>query len=66
MTRKTVLTRQELERVMIWMQLNKKYDRIMFVQKNSNGIGTVTWARFFNAHTPDRYEEIEVSDMEIW
>ena len=66
MTRKTVLTRQELERVMIWMQLNNKYDRIMFVQKNSNGIGTVTWARFFNAHTPDRYEEIEVTDMEIW
>jgi hypothetical protein len=66
MTRKTVLTRQELERVMIWMQLNNKYDRIMFVQKNSNGIGTVTWARFFNAHTPDRYEEIEVTDVEIW
>ena len=43
MTRKTVLTRQELERVLIWMQLNKNYDRIMFVQKNNNGIGTVTW-----------------------
>jgi hypothetical protein len=26
----------------------------------------VTWARFFNAHTPDRYEEIEVTDVEIW
>jgi hypothetical protein len=38
----------------------------MFVQKNNNGIGTVTWARFFNAHTPDRYEEIEVTDTEVW
>jgi len=66
MTRKTVLTRQELERVLIGMQLNKNYDRIMFVQKNNNGIGTVTCARFFNASTPDRYEEIEVTDVETW
>jgi hypothetical protein len=66
MTRKTVLTRLELERVLIWMQLNREYDRIMFVQKHNNGIGTVTWVRFFNTSTPDRYEEIEVTDVEVW
>ena len=66
MTRKTVLTRQELERTVMWLQLNKDYECVMFVQKNNNGIGTVTWARFFNPDTPDRYEEIEVTDLENW
>ena len=66
MTRKTVLTRKELERTVIWMQLNKNYDAVMFIQKNNNGIGTETWARFFNPATPDRYEEINVTDMESW
>lgn len=50
---------------MMWMQLNKNYDCVMFVQK-STGIGMTTWARFFNAATPDRYEEIDVTDVESW
>ena len=50
----------------MWLQLNKNYECVMFVQKNNNGIGTVTWARFFNPGTPDRYEEIEVTDLENW
>jgi hypothetical protein len=66
MTKKTVLSRKELERTMMWLQLNKNYDHVMFVQKNVSGIGTTTWARFFNARTPDRYEEIDVTDMETW
>lgn len=65
MTRKTVLTRRELERAVMWLQLNKDYDTVMFVQKSTN-IGMVTWARFFNADTPDRYEEIDVTDLERW
>ncbi len=66
MTRKTVLTRLELERTVMWLQLNKNYECVMFVQKNNNGIGTATWARFFNPSTPDRYEEIEVTDVSNW
>jgi len=66
MTRKTVLTRRELERAVMWLQLNKNYECVMFVQKNNNGIGTVTWARFFNPSTPDRYEEIEITDVGSW
>ena len=66
MTRKTVLTRKELERTAMWLQLNKDYECVMFVQKNSSGIGTTTWARFFNYDTPDRYEEIDVTDVESW
>lgn len=66
MTQKTVLTRRELERTALWLQLNKDYDSVMFVQKNKNGIGVTTWARFFNRGTPDRYEEIEVTDYEEW
>jgi hypothetical protein len=65
MTRKTVLTRREIERAVMWLQLNKDYDSVMFVQK-STGTGMVTWARFFNARTPDRYEEIEITDLESW
>lgn len=65
MTRKTVLTRRELERAVMWLQLNKNYECVMFVQKNT-GLGMATWARFFNPGQPDRYEEIEVTDTEIW
>jgi hypothetical protein len=65
MTRKTVLTRKELERAVMWLQLNKDYDSVMFVQK-STGIGMMTWARFFNQDNPSRYEEIEVTDVETW
>jgi len=65
MTRKTVLTRKELERAVMWLQLNKDYDSVMFVQK-STGIGLVTWARFFNHSNPSRYEEIDVTDVETW
>jgi hypothetical protein len=66
MTRKFVLTRRELERTAIWMQLNQNYECVMFVQKNSSGIGATTWARFFNPQQPDRYEEIEITDVESW
>ena len=65
MTRKTVLTRRELERTAIWLQLNKEYDSVMFVQKSTN-IGMITWARFFNREDPSRYEEVEVTDLEAW
>lgn len=65
MTRKTVLTRREIERAALWLQLNKDYDRVMFVQKSS-GIGTSTWARFFNQDDPTRYEEIDVTDIGSW
>lgn len=63
MTRKTVLTRRELERATMWLQLNKDYDRIMFVQKSTN-IGMITWARFYNNDAPTRYEEVDVTDLE--
>lgn len=66
MTRKTVLTRRELERAVLWLQLNKQYQRVMFIQKADNGIGVTTWARFFNPEQPDRYEEIDVTDVEAW
>lgn len=65
MTRKTVLTRKELERTVMWLQLNKHYECVMFVQKSTN-IGMMTWARFFNPGQPDRYEEIEITDVETW
>ena len=65
MTRKTVLTRRELERAAMWLQLNKDYECVMFIQKHGS-IGVTTWARFFNHDTPDRYEEIEVTDLENW
>ena len=66
MTRKTVLTRRELERTALWLQLNKDYQAVMLIQKWNNGIGPTTWARFFNPDAPDRYEEIEVTDVDVW
>lgn len=66
MTRKTVLTRLELERAAIWLQLNKDYQRVMFIQKSTNGIGVTTWARFYNVDSPDHYEEIDVTDIGEW
>lgn len=65
MTRKTVLTRRELERAALWLQLNKQYERIMFVQKTGS-IGITTWARFYDVDRPDHYEEIEVTDRDSW
>ena len=65
MTRKIVLTRRELERAVLWLQLNKQYQRVMFIQK-AGSIGVTTWARFFNPEQPDHYEEIDVTDMEAW
>lgn len=65
MTRKTVVTRRELERAALWLQLNKQYERIMFIQKTS-GIGLTTWARFYNADQPDHYEEIDVTDHDSY
>ena len=64
MTRKTVLRRLELIRMATFMQLNNNYDAVMIVQKNDNGIGPTTWARFFKAGQSDRYQEIEVTDLE--
>jgi hypothetical protein len=65
MTRKFVLGRRELERAAMWLQLNKNYECVMFIQKHS-GIGAATWARFYNPGQPDRYEEIEITDVETW
>ena len=65
MTHKTVLTRRELERATMWLQLNKDYECVMFIQKHGS-IGVTTWARFFNYDTPDRYEEIDITDLENW
>lgn len=58
-----MLTRRELERAVMWLQLNKDYDTVMFVQKSTN-IGITTWARFFNRKDPSRYEEVEVTEYE--
>jgi hypothetical protein len=66
MTHKTVLTRRELERAALWLQLNKDYDSVMIVQKHKNGVGIATWARFFNRDSPDRYEEIDVTEYKEW
>lgn len=60
-----MLTRRELERAVLWLQLNKDYDSVMFVQK-SNNIGITTWARFFNRNDPSRYEEVEVTEYTEW
>tara|TARA_R110000868_G_C10332101_1_gene714320 strand:+ start:355 stop:513 length:159 start_codon:yes stop_codon:yes gene_type:complete len=49
-----------------FMQLNDNYDAVMIVQKNDNGIGLTTWARFFKTGYTDRYQEIEVTDLETW
>ena len=65
MTTKFVLSRKELIRAATYMQLNDQYETVMFVQK-SNGIGTTTWARFYTAGYSDRYQEIEVTDVESW
>jgi hypothetical protein len=66
MTRKTVLTRLELIRMATFMQLNDNYDAVMIVQNTNNGVGPTTWARFFKTEYPDRYQEIEVTDLETW
>ena len=66
MTHKTVLTRKEIERAALWLQLNKDYEAVMFLQKSRNGIGVTTWARFFNPGSPERYEEIEITDYGEW
>lgn len=65
MTRKIVLTRLEIERTMLWMRLNKDYQRVMFLQK-AHGMGQSVWARFYNPDTSDHYEEIEVTDYDSW
>ena len=66
MTRKTVLTRLELIRMATFMQLNDNYDAVMIVQNVNTGVGPTTWARFFKTAYPDRYQEIEVTDLETW
>lgn len=66
MTKKFVLTRKELEKTLIWLQLDQKYDRVMFVQRQTSGIGTETWARFYRADSSDHYQEIEITDLESW
>jgi hypothetical protein len=49
-----------------FMQLNDNYDAVMIVQNVNNGVGPTTWARFFKTAYPDRYQEIEVTDLETW
>ena len=66
MTVKTVLSKLELVRIATFMQLNLNYDRVMIIQKHTNGIGVVTWARFYLASCPDKYQEVEVTDIENW
>lgn len=66
MTTKTVLTRLELIRAATFAQLNSNYDSVMLIQKHSSGIGISTWARFYRASSPDKYQEIEITDMTTW
>jgi hypothetical protein len=66
MTAKFVLTKLELVRAATYMQLNDQYDQVMFIQKSTNGVGITTWARFYNTGNSDRYQEIEVTDIESW
>ena len=66
MTAKTVLSRLELIRMATFMQLNANYDTVMILQKSSSGIGPSTWARFYRSDYPDKYQEIEVTDIENW
>lgn len=66
MTTKTVLTRLELIRMATFMQLNANFDTVMIIQKHNSGIGASTWARFYQSKYPDKYQEIEVTDVKSW
>ena len=66
MTTKFVLSRLELIRAATYMQLNDQYKHVMFIQKSNNGLGVSTWARFYTDGYNDRYQEIEITDVEDW
>lgn len=66
MTVKTVLSRLELIRMATFMQLNANYDTVMILQKGASGIGKSTWARFYRSEYPDKYQEIEITDIGSW
>ena len=60
-----ILTRQQMEQILIYMRLHENIDTVMILEKPENGIGPNMFARFYRSGTQS-YHEIDITDVSDW
>lgn len=62
---KISLTKKQLERILIYMQLNDHARSVVIMQKSTSGIGPNTYAQYYNQRGR-MVQEDDVTDVETW
>ena len=60
-----ILTRQQMEHILIYMRLHEDIGTVMILEKSASGVGPTTFARFYRSGT-QTYHEIDITDKENW
>ena len=60
-----ILSRKQMEMVLIYMRLHEDVGTAMILEKSKNGIGPTVHARFYRSGTQS-YHEIDITDTENW
>lgn len=60
-----VLSRQQMEQILIYMRLHEDVDTVVILEKPESGIGPTMFARFYRSGTQS-YHEIDITDTENW
>lgn len=60
-----VLSRKQMEQILIYMRLHEKIETVVILQKWESGIGPDMFARFYSQGSQN-YHEIDITDTESW
>ncbi len=60
-----VLSRKQMEQILIYMRLHENVESVVILQKWESGIGPDIFARFYRKNTQS-YHEIDITDVEAW
>lgn len=58
-----VLSRNEVEKLAIYLTLNANIERVQIIQQHTNGIGAATHAR---CYIGEQYVDIDITDYDQW
>jgi len=60
-----VLSRKQMEQVLVYMRLHENIETVIILQKWDSGIGPDMYARFYRKGS-QTYHEIDITDQEAW
>jgi hypothetical protein len=60
-----ILSRKQMEQILMFMRLHGNVRSVMILEKPVSGIGPDMHARFYFENT-ETYQEIDLTDVEIW